>query len=211
MTSETSPVERQQIALLSSLSLILLFAIFAAMYFQSLAGLSLSIDDDLTLFRTDPSIWVQEGRWGAYLVERFLLPLPVVTFLPYALFGAGLVGSFALIAASLGIQTVTWPVLVAFALFAGVPQWLFVMEFSANLVPISLGFVCASVAAFWFCKASDPDLPPSRSLALAAPSVALLCWRRAFTSRSSSLASSYPPQSLWCDLPAPKSTSSARC
>ena len=175
MILETPRVERQQIALTSPVGLILLFVVFATMHFQSLAGLSLSIDDDLAVLRTDPSIWVQEGRWGAYLVERFLLPLPVVTFLPYALFGAALVVSFALIASSLGIQTATWPLLVSFALFAGVPQWLFVMEFAANLVPIGLGFVCASAAAFAFCKASDPNLPPSRRLALAAPSVALLC------------------------------------
>ncbi|TIV46186.1 MAG: hypothetical protein E5V96_08350, partial [Mesorhizobium sp.] len=50
-----------------------LFAIFVAMYFSELASFSLSIDEEVAAFRTDSSIWIAQGRWGAYLIERFLI------------------------------------------------------------------------------------------------------------------------------------------
>ena len=175
MNSETTGSEARQPGLLSPVGFALLFAVFAVMHFQSLTGLSLTADDDHAFFRLDPAVWVQQGRWGAYLVERFILPLPVITFVPYALFGGCLCVSFALIATTVGVSTVSWTVLLAFALFVGVPQWLFIMEFSANIVAIGLGFLCASASAFAFYKASDEALSPLRRVALAAPSVLLLC------------------------------------
>jgi hypothetical protein len=175
MFSEAYGYEPGRPGLLSPIGLALLFAVFAAMYFQSLTGLSLTADDDHAISRTDPSLWVQQGRWGTYLVERFILPLPVITFLPYALFGMSLCVSFALLATSLGVSTLSSTVLVAFALFVGVPQWLFIMEFSANLVPVGIGFLCASGSAFTFDKAYTQELSPWKRLALIATSVGFLC------------------------------------
>lgn len=175
MNSEASGSGLRQPAMLSPIGFALLFAVFAATHFQSLTGLSLTADDDHAFFRTDPAVWVQQGRWGAYLVERFILPLPVITFLPYALFGACLCISFALLALSLGVTLVTWTVLLAFALFVGVPQWLFIMEFSANLVPLGIGFLCASASALIFSKASDEKLSRVQRGTLVTASVGLLC------------------------------------
>jgi hypothetical protein len=175
MNSEASSYKPLQPGLLSPIGFALLFAVFLVMYFQSLTGLSLTADDDGAYSRMDPAGWVAQGRWGAYLVERFIMPLPVITFLPYALFGACLCVSFALLAASLGVSSLSWPALLAFAFFIGVPQWLFVMEFSANLAPIGIGFLCASASAFTFYKASAPDLSPRQRIAFAAPAILLLC------------------------------------
>ncbi len=164
-----------QPGLLSPIGFALLFAVFAGMHFQSLTGLSLTADDDGAYSRTDPAGWIAQGRWGAYLVERFVMPLPVITFLPYALFGACLCVSFALLTASLGVSALSWPVLLAFAFFIGVPQWLFIMEFSANIVPVGIGFLCASGSAFMFYKTSAPGLSPRQRAGFAALSVLLLC------------------------------------
>ena len=160
--------------LLSPVGLSLLFAVFVAMHFQSLTGLSLSIDDDTAILRTDPSIWLHEGRWGAYLVERFIMPLPAITFLPYAVFGACLCLAFALLAISLGITTLSWEILLGFALFVGVPQWLFLMEFSANIVPVGIGFLCAaaSVVTLDWAAAQRRGIP--ERLAFVGTSVVLL-------------------------------------
>ena len=64
-----------------------LWAIFALFYFSELAGFSLSIDEERALFRTDPAIWMEQGRWLAYLIERFVLPPPVLPFFPLFVFG----------------------------------------------------------------------------------------------------------------------------
>ena len=160
--------------LLSPVGLSLLFAVFVAMHFQSLTGLSLSIDDDTAILRTDPSIWLHEGRWGAYLVERFIMPLPAITFLPYAVFGACLCLAFALLAISLGITTLSWEILLGFALFVGVPQWLFLMEFSANIVPVGIGFLCAAASVVTLDRAAAQRRGIPERLAFVGASVGLL-------------------------------------
>src|SRR6185436_9027260 len=57
---------------------LILWAIFLIFYFSELANFSLSIDEEKAIFRSDAAAWVSQDRWLAYLIERFLLPSPVV-------------------------------------------------------------------------------------------------------------------------------------
>src|SRR5262245_5522091 len=66
---------------------LILWAIFVLFYFSELAGFSLSNDEEKALFRADPAVWLAQDRWLAYLIERFILPPPVLPFFPLFVFG----------------------------------------------------------------------------------------------------------------------------
>ena len=66
---------------------LILWAIFIVFYFSELANFSLSIDDEKALFRNDQGVWAAQDRWLIYVIERFLLPPPVMPFFPLFVFG----------------------------------------------------------------------------------------------------------------------------
>src|SRR5688572_29293445 len=66
---------------------LILWAIFIVFYFSELAGFSLSIDEEKALFRNDQDVWAAQDRWLIYVIERFLLPPPVMPFFPLFVFG----------------------------------------------------------------------------------------------------------------------------
>lgn len=131
-----------------------LFAIFVAMYFSELASFSLSIDEELAAFRTDPSIWIIQGRWGAYLVERFLIPHPVMPFLTPALFGAGCVAAYLLVMDAIDKHELSIAEYACFAIFCGFPTWFFVVEFYSNIAAVGIGLF-ATALALWLIGKKD--------------------------------------------------------
>ena len=70
-----------------------LWLIFAVINFGWLSGLNFHIDNEITAIRVDPLIWLVQGRWGAYLLERYILPKTFVSFFPLAVYG--LCGAYA--------------------------------------------------------------------------------------------------------------------
>ncbi|WP_181182963.1 glucosyltransferase domain-containing protein [Mesorhizobium sp. B3-2-1] len=131
---------------------ITLFVIFVAMYFSELASFSLSIDEELTAFRTDPSIWIIQGRWGAYLIERFLLPHPVMPFLTPSVFGAGCVAAYLLIMDIIDKRELSIAEYACFAIFCGFPTWFFIVEFYSNIAAVGIGLFASALALWLICK-----------------------------------------------------------
>lgn len=79
-----------------------LFAIFVAIYFFEISSFHLSIDEESAAFRQDASVWVPQGRWGAYLFEAYILQQPIVPVLPMAVFGLALVAAYLLLLDTIG-------------------------------------------------------------------------------------------------------------
>ncbi|RVB27062.1 hypothetical protein EN918_25495, partial [Mesorhizobium sp. M7A.F.Ca.CA.004.05.1.1] len=122
-----------------------LFAIFAAMYFSELASFPLSVDEEVTAFRTDASVWIIQGRWGAYLIERFLIPHPVMPFLAPAVFGAGCVAAYLLVMDVINKQELSIAEYACFAIFCAFPTWFFIVEFYSNIAAIGVGLFATAL------------------------------------------------------------------
>ncbi|WP_136617641.1 MULTISPECIES: glucosyltransferase domain-containing protein [Mesorhizobium] len=131
-----------------------LFAIFVAMYFSELASFPLSIDEEVTAFRTDATIWVIQGRWGTYLIERFLIPHPVMPFLAPAVFGAGCVAAYLLVMDVINKQEFSIAEYACFAIFCSFPTWFFIVEFYSNIAAIGIGLL-ATALALWLIANED--------------------------------------------------------
>ncbi len=131
-----------------------LFAIFVAMYFSELASFSLSVDEELAAFRTDASIWIIQGRWGAYLIEKFLIPHSVMPLLTPAVFGAGCVAAYLLVMDAIGKQELSIAEYACFAIFCGFPSWFFIVEFYSNIAAVGIGLF-GTALALWLISKED--------------------------------------------------------
>jgi hypothetical protein len=123
---------------------LVLAAVFSVIYFPEMATFNLSIDEELAAFRTDPVVWISQGRWGTFLVEALLVQQPTIPYFPVAFFGLCLVTSFMLIR-----RSVPWrekPIgpsdVLTFAAFCGFPTWFFIVEFYSNIISVGLGALC---------------------------------------------------------------------
>jgi hypothetical protein len=130
--------------------LLVLWAIFVLFHFTELAGFSLSIDEESALFRSDPAVWMEQGRWLAYLIERFVLPPPVLPFFPLFVFGGFASLGYIAIAKCHGRDLADWRVLLLFVLFAAFPTQFFLLDFSfvTPSFGLALLLVCIGVALF---------------------------------------------------------------
>jgi len=132
-----------------------LAALFVGLYFFEMASFPFSIDEELAAVRTNAAIWVGQGRWGAYLIEAFVLPQPIIPFVPVAIFGAGGILAYILLldAARADAGPLRPLDYLLFTLFIGYPTWYFIVEFYSNLAAVGIGLGCAGVAV-WLSFAS---------------------------------------------------------
>lgn len=105
----------------------------------------LSVDDEIGAFRSDPSVWISDGRWTAFLVEKFLFPVPVIPFVPNLFFYVCLAIAymFLLRACNLRFNRIT---AFAYCIFVAHPIWWFIGEFYSNLPSTGFGVMCLSLA-----------------------------------------------------------------
>jgi hypothetical protein len=136
-------------------SLFLLLAIFFVFYAVELTSFPFSIDEEVAALRPDRLIWVEQGRWTIYLFETFIMPQPVMPFLPALLFGFFLASGYLVLLKGFGLSTIAERHLAAFALFCGFPIWYFLLEFQANTPAEGLGVLSACAATSFVARAID--------------------------------------------------------
>lgn len=107
----------------------------------------LSVDDEVGAFRTDPSVWISDGRWTAFLVEKFIFPLPVLPFAPNLFFYICLAVSYMVILRAHNLRF-SWITTLAYCAFVAHPIWWFIGEFYSNLPSTGLGVLCLSIAVY---------------------------------------------------------------
>lgn len=124
-------------------SIAILFLAFAMFNLNGLTNFTLSIDDEFAAFRENAAAWVGQGRWTTYLWERFIVPQPVLPFLPLALFGMFCAAGYLLFLRALGREKLELWSLLAFPLFSAFPTWAFLTAFQSNTPAAGLGvFLC---------------------------------------------------------------------
>lgn len=124
-----------------------LLAVFVTIYLSPMTNYSISIDDEHSAWRTESSIWITQGRWGSYLVERYLFPHPVVPFLPQFLFGVSVTIGFLILSKIFKEPWASAKSALLFAVFVSMPIWSFILEFYGNAIAAGMGFALVSVAA----------------------------------------------------------------
>lgn len=124
-------------------SIAVLFLSFAIFNLDGLTSFTLSVDDEFAAFRENAAAWVAQGRWTIYLWERFVVPQPVLPFLPLALFGLFCAAGYLLFLRALGRERMGLWSLLAFPLFSAFPTWAFLTAFQSNTAAAGLGvFLC---------------------------------------------------------------------
>ncbi|MDG6399537.1 glucosyltransferase domain-containing protein [Pseudomonas quasicaspiana] len=107
----------------------------------------LSIDDEAGAYRTDPGVWIADGRWTAFLVEKFIFPQPVIPFVPNLFFYVCLAAAYMLILRAHRLK-LTWITGLAYCIFIAHPIWWFIGEFYSNIPSTGLGVLCLSMAIY---------------------------------------------------------------
>lgn len=131
----------------SASEFIILLAIGVALNLIPMTNFFLSVDDEVGAFRTDPSVWISDGRWTAFLVEKFIFPLPVLPFAPNLFFYICLAVSYMVILRAHKLKF-NWITTLAYCALVAHPIWWFIAEFYSNLPSTGLGVMCLSVAVY---------------------------------------------------------------
>lgn len=128
-----------------------LLAITFLFYFSALSSFPLSIDDELSAVRdnTGLSVWLVQGRWTIFLIERLVISQPTIPYLPNALFCLFIAAAYIFMVRAHGL-VMTKSMLLVFPLFCAFPIWDYITEFYANTPAVGLGIFLLSVAACLF-------------------------------------------------------------
>ncbi|KPX26533.1 hypothetical protein ALQ08_01096 [Pseudomonas syringae pv. delphinii] len=124
-----------------------LFLVATVLNSYFITNLSLSIDDEMGALRTDPEIWISQGRWAVYIIERFLLPLPAIPFIPYLILDVALALSYMLLVRAHGAMP-SWRSSIAFPVFCSFPTWWLIGEFSSNVPAVACGLFLTALSAY---------------------------------------------------------------
>lgn len=132
--------------------LLLIFTIF---YFGQLANFSLSIDDEFAAFRNNSEVWLSQGRWSIYLFEHFVMPQPIVPFLPTFLFGLLCATGYTVLARTFDIQKSKFLYYALFPIIVAYPTWYLLIEFASNTPAAGLGFFFSCASTYYFKSLSE--------------------------------------------------------
>lgn len=126
-----------------------LIAIGSLMYIYFLSTFSLSVDDEMASVRSEPAVWVSQGRWFTYLVEKFVFPQPAIPFAPYIFLVIALAFSYALMLRAHGYRS-NWKTYFLYPTFCAFPTWWFIAEFASNVPALAVGVLFVSFSIYLF-------------------------------------------------------------
>lgn len=111
----------------------------------------LSVDDEAGAFRTDPSVWIADGRWTAFLIEKFIFPQPVLPFVPNLFFYLCLAVSYMFLLRVYKLR-LYWVTVLAYCIYVTHPIWWFIGEFYSNIPSTGMGVLALSIALYAISK-----------------------------------------------------------
>lgn len=131
-----------------------------------LANFSFSIDDENGALRDNAVIWIGQGRWTSYLIERFLFPQSAIPYAPYIVLIACLAISYSLIIRAHSYP-INWKTYGCYTLFCTFPTWWFISEFYSNVPAVSVGVLLASLSAYLtYLNSRSDQLDSTSSLSI---------------------------------------------
>ncbi len=167
-TASGSPVLREVPFALGAwlrTDVLILLGIFFVFYYFKLSTFSISIDDELSAVRESANVWLVQGRWGIYLLERFCISEQVVPFFPFFVFGCCLALSYPILLSAFGVRRLTPVHYAAFPMYAAFPIWMFAVSFFSNTIGFGLGQLLAACAV----RSCAPLLSAASGVALQRP------------------------------------------
>lgn len=108
----------------------------------------ISIDDEYAAARTDPSVWIAQDRWFAFVVE-LVFDQPVVPSLYYLVFLLLLVFTFFALVRAIGFDLRLSTVL-AFGIVVSYPSLWLLISFAGNVLPLGFGFALSGLSLLLF-------------------------------------------------------------
>jgi hypothetical protein len=153
-----------------------LAALAVAAYGFELFNLNLTIDEEVRAFQpaSDRYVYISHGRWGLFLLDKFLLPYPVIPFVPLFVALVCHVAAVLFLLQCWNVES-TLDKFVAGALAVAFPGMAYFYMFSISNYAIGIGLLCSALSLFVFLRASGR----SRFLA-AIPAVLALSIYQAF-------------------------------
>lgn len=129
-----------------------LLGVSVACFGIDLFNLSISIDEEIAIFTSKPAMhWIEQDRWGMYLIHVLLLPSPGLPFISLliglmanALVGAVLVSLWGGLGSARGY--------VAGAFIVGTPALGFVMHFNNSQYGFFIGLLAAALAVVCYAR-----------------------------------------------------------
>jgi len=128
---------------------LILLGIFIVFYYFRLSTFSIAIDDEFGAVRDSPDVWLIQGRWGVYLLERLVLHEQVVPFFPFFVFGCCLSISYPVLLSAFGVARLRFIHFAAFPLYVAFPIWIFSLSFFSNTIGFGLGQLCSACAIYF--------------------------------------------------------------
>jgi|GEM_PF-1330960 len=126
--------------------------IVIAAYGYELFNLNLTIDEEVHANSSQALSWIEQGRWGMYLLNSYLLPQPVIPFVP--LFTA-LVFHFLSILLLMSSWQVTSKLdrLIAGGLALSFPGMAYMYTFSSINYGVGIGLFLVALSLFVYARA----------------------------------------------------------
>ncbi len=142
-------LERSAIHRLATVFSILML-IFCFVYFFELASFPFSLDEEWAAFRQNPAVWIGQGRWGSFLIEKYLFSQPSIPVMPQMMFGFACAASFLMILRLLGrdILALSLSDYASFVIFCAFPTWFFIVEFSSNIGAVAIGLLLGTTGIY---------------------------------------------------------------
>lgn len=128
--------------------LLFLFIISAFSFSYELFHLTITVDEELSIAETSSNLgWVDQGRWGLYLITFLFLPNPMLPFLPMltALFFSAMAYVVMILLFSKKIDVASY---VAAPLFLSCTTLYFAYHFNTINFAFGIGFCFSSIAIY---------------------------------------------------------------
>jgi hypothetical protein len=136
--------------------IITLAVIAIAAYGFELFNLNITLDEEIFAFKSAPLEWMVQGRWGMYLLNKYLLPYVVVPFVPLFLALVFHIGAVLLMLNGWGVKSKPEQIIIG-AIGITFPGMAYLYTFSTLNYGIGVGLFCVALSLFMYSKKTGPQ------------------------------------------------------
>lgn len=144
--SETLGYLKENASLLAVLA-----SLAVAAYGFELFSLNLTIDEEVQAFLPYGRHYISHGRWGLFLLNTFLLPFPIIPFVPLFVALVFHIGAVLLLLHCWDVES-KLDRFVAGALAVAYPGMAYFYMFSISNYAIGIGLFCSALSLFLFTR-----------------------------------------------------------
>jgi Glucosyl transferase GtrII len=132
----------------------LLPGVAIAAYGFELFNLNLTIDEELHAFASQDTMWIAQGRWGMFLLNRLLIPYPIVPFVPLFVALVFHVAAVLILLCAWGVESKRQEVAVG-SIAVSFPTMAYLYTFNTLNYGIGIGLFLGALSLFLFTRLSQ--------------------------------------------------------